>query len=378
MTGSPEPKSRTATPFVSGRQFLRTVWLVALAIAVMFSVDTFLAKMEQNEVRVEAARLFTQGQKLLAQGQYQQAASSLKDALAIERSNYDYQLALARAQFGEGQYEDAEQTLNNLLLADSTLGPANLEMARVLLKEGRVREAISYYHRAVYGEWKSDSEGNRLTVHFELIDLLAQQNSKEELLAELLAVEDQAPTDVATRIRIGQLFLEAGSATRAADVFRQALKQDPDSADAYRGLGEAEFSRGDYRTAIADFSQAVRRNPSDTNSEARINLCNQILTLDPTRRGLDQEERLRRSRALLQMTLDAALPCFGTTPSPSSADLLDSARKSLQARAVPNRRDESAEASLDLAEKLWQARNAACSAPSANDPLALVMARAAR
>lgn len=361
------------TPSSSGRQFFRTIWLVALSIAIMFGVDTFLARMEEAETRVEATRLFAEGQKLLSQGKNGEAVSRLQDALSIERGNHDYQLALARAQFAEGQYMDAEQTLDALLAADSTLGPANLAMAQVLLKEGRVREAISYYHRAVYGEWKQDPQGNSLKVRFELIDVLARENSKEELLAELLAVEDEAPEDVQSRERIGQLFLEAGSPTHAAEIFREVLKQDPGNAGAYSGLGEAEFARGDYRAAIADFSQALKRNPEDKAASARINLCNQILALDPTRRGLDTEERFRRSRALLQMALDAAAPCLGA----GSADLLENSRKSLDARVAPSRREDSAEAALDLAEKLWQARSSTCPAPSPDDPLALVMARTA-
>lgn len=361
------------TPSSTGRQFFHTIWLVALSIAIMFGIDTFLARTEEAETHVEAARLFAEGQKLLSQGKSQDAVSRLKDALAIERGNHDYQLALAQAQFAGGQYKDAEQTLDALLADESTLGPANLAMARVLLKEGRVREAISYYHRAVYGEWKEDPVGNELKVRFELIDVLARENSKEELLAELLAVEDQAPGNVQSRVRIGQLFMEAGSPGHAADIFREVIKQDPENADAYAGLGEAEFSRGDYRAAIADFSQAVKRNPEDKAASARINLCNQILALDPTRRGLDAEERFRRSRALLRMTLDAATPCLGS----GSADLLEGARKSLDAKVAPYRREESAEADLDLAEKLWQARGSACAAPSSDDALALVMARTA-
>ena len=80
-----------------------------------------------------------------------------KDALEIERANRDYQRPLAQAQLAAGQAADAETTLNDLLLNDSTDGPANLAMGRVLVKEGRIREAISYYHRAVYGQWKDDA-----------------------------------------------------------------------------------------------------------------------------------------------------------------------------------------------------------------------------
>ena len=362
-------------PSASGRQFLRTLGLVALAISVMFTVDTFLAKTEESESRVEAARLFAEGQRLLDQGHNLEAAERLKDALAIQRVNRDYELALARAQLGAGQYPDAEATLGTLLASNSTDGPANLNMARVLVKEGRIGEAISYYHRAVYGTWNDDAE-NRWQVRFELIDLLARQNSKEELLGELLAVADQASDDVATRLRIGSLFLEAGSPNRAAAVFQQLLAERPDNAAAFAGLGEADFARADYRAAVNHFSSALRLNPDDQAAVQKLDLCNRILALDPARRGLDPAERFRRSRVLLEMTAAAVEKC-------SNSGLLERAKKrAVEERVTAARQDAAAEADVDLAEELWQAREPGCGASndrtSPDDPLALVLAKTAQ
>ena len=365
------------TPSSTGRQFLRTFVLVGVSIAVVFAVDTFLARMEEGESRAEAARLYQDAQNLLAQSHPEQAAERLKDALAINRTNREYQLALGQAELAGKQFEAAEATINNLLLADSTDGPANLTMGRILVKEGKLREATSYYHRAIYGEWKNDPAGNQLKARFELVDLLAQQNAKEELLAELLAVQEEAPDDVPTRMRIGRLFLDAGSPARAADVFRDVLKQDPRNADALTGRGQAEFALGDYRAAIVQFSNALHNNPSDKAAQKGLVLSNAVLELDPTRRGLGSAERFRESRRLLQMTLDESA-CFGNNPPAASAELLDQAHKAVEARVRPDQQDDAAESDLDLAEKLWQTRRTACPAPPADDPLALIMGKLAR
>ncbi len=349
---------------------MRTMGMVVLAISGLFTVDTFLAKTEESESRTEAARLFADGQRLLDQGHNAEAAERLKDALTIQRNNREYQLSLARAQLGAGDFADAETTLNSVLVTDSTDGSANLNMARVLVKEGRIREAISYYHRAVYGTFTNDPSGRRTQIRFELIDLLARQNSKEELLGELLAMAEQAPGDAVTRLRIGNLFLEAGSPDRAAAVFQQVLKQAPDNAAVYAGLGNADFARGDYRAAINDFSTAVRLDPQDRAAVAKLELCNRVLALDPTRRGLDPAERLRRSRALLEMTVNAVAACSPTA-------LLDPARNLLEQRANATRQDASAEADLERAEQLWQARAPGCG-PGSNDPLTLVLAKTAQ
>ncbi len=361
------------TPF-AGRSFIGTFGLVFLAIALLFTIDSFLAKTEQAESRAEGARLSRQGQALMQQGKNGEAIARFQDALAMERGNRDYLRALAQAQLAAGKIPDAESTLTDFLQSDSTDGLASLLMSRVLVKEGRFAPAISYLHRAIYGDWDRDAAGNRLRARFELIDLLASRNSKVELLAELMAVQDQIPPDL--EMKRGRLFLQAGSAAHAADVFRELLLDDPANADAETGLGEAEFARGDYHAAERDYQAALRIAPDHAEARQQLDLTSEVLELDPTIRGLGPAERFRRSLKLLQLTVDDAHQCVGQTPPPDLADLLDRAEAALKARVSPAGQSEAAESNLDVDEQLWQARKKSCrSAPDADSPLALVQAR---
>ncbi len=362
---------------IAARSFLGTCILVVAAIAVLFAVDTFLARTESMESRVEAARLFSEGQNFLHQGNHAAAIESIKDAIEIERGNRYYQRTLSQAQLAAGKLADAEVTLNALLASDSTDGPANLIMARVQVKEGQFPEAISYFHRAIYGQWPDDAAASRLRVRFELIDLLAQRDSKEELLAELLPVEDQAPRDLAARARMGRLLLQAGSPVRSANVFRGILQEAPSNAGAYAGLGDAEFAQGNYRTAQRDFQNALRLRPDDAAIRKRLDLCNDLLTLDPTVRGLDSAERLNRSRKLLALTTEDATQCEGDNPTSEMRVLLDEAAKVLKARGR-GRQSADAESNLDLAEQIWQTRGKDCKRSVKDSPMALVLDRLAR
>ena len=359
--------------------FLGTTVLVFAAIAGLLTVDAFLAKTERAESHAEAARLFDQAKVLMEHGGNDEAIEHLRDAMVIERDNRDYQRTLAQAQFAAGKTADAEATLTDLLRSDSTDGLASLMLARVLEKEGRSVEAVSYFHRAVYGQWAQDAAENRLRARFELIDLLAQHNSKQELLAELLSIQAEAPSDLKTKMRIGQLFLLAGSAARAADVFQGILHDTPDNADAYLGLGEADFARGNYRAAQRDFQAVLRLAPTNQVALQRLDLCDELLMLDPTVRGLGPMERFRRSVKLVNLTLDEANQCIGPNPSPETQELLDKASKVLKARVSGVRQAEVSESNLDLAERLWQVRQKECKSPAAADsPLALVQARLAQ
>src|SRR4051812_46374701 len=116
----------------------RTFALLFLAIAGLFALDTFLAKLEQSDSRAEARRLFQEGERLARAGRHADAIARLRGALSIERDDRDYQLALAEALLAAGRFKDAATTANDLLQHDSTSGAANLTMARVQVKLGNM------------------------------------------------------------------------------------------------------------------------------------------------------------------------------------------------------------------------------------------------
>jgi tetratricopeptide (TPR) repeat protein len=362
---------------LSGPSFIGTFVVILVAIAALFAADTFLVRIERSEDQAEATRLVAEGHELMQRDRSTEAAERFKDALSIERDNRDYRLALADALLAAKNYAEAENALGELLQKDSTDGNANLAMARVLVGEMRIPEGISFYHRAIYGRWRADAAQNRLKARFELVDLLARQNAKEELLAELLPLQDEASADVQTRSRIGELFLSAGSPARAAEVFQDVLRRDSQNADAYNGLGQAEFARGNYQVARTDFLNASRLKPDDAGIRMRLDLCEQILSLDPTRRGLTSNERYQRSLKLVALALDEINRCPATS---APQELVDSANKALKGRVPELRQNAAAEANVDLTEQLWQARGRDCgaSASTSDNALALVLAKVAQ
>jgi Tfp pilus assembly protein PilF len=363
---------------LNGRSFLGTFGLVLLAIAGLWIADTFLARLEQADSQAQADRRFQRGRALMQRGENKQAIENIEDAIAIERGNRGYLQELAEAQFAAGAFDDAQSTLVDLLTSDPTDGEASLLMARIAGEEGRFADAVSYFHRAIYGRWKEHEPENRQRARFELIDFLAKHNSKEELLAELLPVQDYAPKDWKTRIKLGRLFLTAGSPARASDEFREVLRDDPSNAEAHEGIGEADFARGEYRAAQRDFETALRLAPNDQTTQQRLDLCNELLQLDPTVRGLNSEERYLRSVRLVELTLEEVHKCTAND-APELQDLFSKANAALEPKASRTRENEAAEANLDLVAQLWQVRKKECkAAPAADSPLTLVLARMAQ
>lgn len=364
----------------TGPSFLGTFALALLAMAALFAIDTFLARVEQSESRTEAARLFEEGRRLVQQGDNLEAIDRFRTALSISRGNREYQLALARALLAASRLADAGAVLTEMLQQDSTDGPANLIMARVLLKQGKIAEVSSYYHRAIYGQWKEDAAGSRVKVRFELIDFLVQQDAKKDLLAELLSLQDEAPADIETRKRTARLYLLAGSPSHASEMFREVLRRQPQDPDAYSGLGEAELAKGNCRTAQAEFLIASRLKPNDAETRKRLALCNEILALDPMQRGLSSSERYRRSLRLVGLSLDVVNQCVGASPPQAVRELVDKANRVLKRRVKAYQQDDATETNIELAEQLWQARTKHCkqAITAPEEPLALVLAKAAQ
>ena len=358
------------TPAASVSEFIATFAVVLAAIVGLLLFDTALARVDISGRKAYAAREFAAGQHLMALRHMDQAIEHLRAATTLDGENSDYGVALAQATLADGRPAAAEQMLLPLLERDETDGATNLAMARVLAAEGRNDAAKSNYHRAIYGRWPAGAEKSRTDARFELIDLLARTNARQELLAELLPIQDDSTNDGAQRKRVAHLFVVAGQPSRAVVIYREILRRDSRDADAYVGLAEAALSLGDFATARADLLAAQKLSPADSVSlQSRMILTDSVIGLDPTQPGLSITEQARRSRNLLQMTVSSTRRCLAAQ-APQVAAALDSAT------ALVSSAGAAAAASivqnLSLAEQLWGLRSSRCEAEREDGALALV------
>jgi tetratricopeptide (TPR) repeat protein len=364
-----QPAAPIPTATVS--DFISTFAIVLAAIVGLLLFDTALARVDTSERKSFAVREFTTGQRLIAGGKVEEGLEHLRTATMLDGENSSYSVALSQAILADGRPREAEQLLIPLLERDETDGSTNLAMARVLTKEGKIEQAKAYYHRAIYGLWPTDANRNRTAARFELIDLLARSNARQELLAELLPIQDDSTNDLGQRKRIAHLFVVAGSPARAVVIFREILRRDSKDADAFVGLAEAALSLGDFATARTDLLAAQKLSPEDSISlQSRVALTDSVISLDPTQSGLSLPEQVRRSRNLLQMTLTSVRKCLGQQ-APQVAAALDSATL-LLVSGRSGGQAQSVEQNLSLAEQLWGLQRSRCAPERADGALALI------
>ena len=201
---------------------------------------------------------------------------------------------------------------------------------------------------------------------------------RRQALASLLQLASES-SDAFVLSRVGRGLVNLGSARQAADVFHEVLKASPRAVAAYSGLGEAELAEENYREAKQAFEQAMRLDPSDEAARARAALCERVLELDPTLRGLRAADRYERSRRLLAAAVSAVGSCQGPPSHADFSPLLRQARQVLASSRRPPSLSDATDRNTDLAARLWAARPQGCPETAAIDQaLVRVLARVDR
>jgi tetratricopeptide (TPR) repeat protein len=126
----------------------------------------------------------------------------------------------------------------------------------------------------------------------------------QPLLAELISLNAESPTDPAVQAKIARLFLSAGSPDRSASAWQTYLnshgnnENDESAATAWAGLGEAELQASDYPKARKTFREAQMLNPNDAAVKSRYELVDLVTALDPTPHQLSAAAKLDAEEVL--------------------------------------------------------------------------------
>lgn len=324
--------------------------MAALLVTGLFAAaDVMLVRLVHRHRAETALQVFERAVGAREQRRVQEALELFRRALNESPSNPAYRLAFAEALRAAGRVEEARVALERLLDAHPAHGGANAELARILAEQGDWKNAAWYYRRALYGEWKDDSELRKL--RFDLASLLAKHGAREELLAELLLLT-ATPLDAPESRRVGQLFLAAEDWNRAEREYRELLRDAPQDPNLLTGLARAEAGQGRYLAAERTYRRAVRAG-AGASAEAELKLLSAVNVLDPTIRGLGAQEKHRRAHELTALMTDVIRECVPDHPSVAEADTV-LAHRQVRSRGA------AADQDLELFEALWQAHRDAC------------------
>ncbi|MEO8335532.1 MAG: tetratricopeptide repeat protein [bacterium] len=353
-------------------RFVTTFLIVLASMVGMFVLDVALARIDDREQRSNAADLYAEGAALLNNGNPTEAADRFASAVSMERSNHDYELALAEAMLADNRIDEARTTLTSLLSRAETDGAVNIAMARTLVRGGDPESAKSYYHRAVYGRWRGDTAALRMRARRELIALLVKRGESRELLAELLPLEDVYKDSVAFRRDLARAFLRAQSPNRALTVYRSLIDANRRDAVAYAGSGEASLALGNFRDALRYLDEAHRLAPNDEHTAALLLEADSSRAMNPEERGLGAHRRLVRARALLARTVAVLQECQAWTTMATDSAWSLRVQSQLATKVRPTDEEDAGNAIIAEVTDLWATRPATCRAGRSPGDQALV------
>ena len=306
-----------------------------------------------------ALKSFQAGNELVQAQRYQEAIEQYRNALSISHSN-ENRLALGLALVKAQRLPEAEIYLREVLRDHPTSGPANVGLAEAFAAQRQFDAAVTCYHQAIYGAWPDHPAEHRVQTRIELVKTLATAGREKMAQTELLAVLPELPADLEIRKRVARMLFDMGLYQESADLYGSIVQLDRNDADAYAGLGDAQVARWNYAAARDSFKRALAVRPSDESIQNRLNICDQVLAMDPTMPGLRSAERYRRSQDLLSAVLTAQDQCQAAHPEAGTTDSLvpelDAARKQLGPHRRPASYADATDDTLSLVKQTWAAR----------------------
>lgn len=179
--------------------------------------------------------------ELMELSRYSEAVAATHDALTANPDSYALHLRLGAASLGAGRYADAEAVFRDLVTAGDPLATSYVGLAQVLLRTDRASEAVT----------------------------------------ELAAARERLGPKFLISYFQGLSLNRLNRRTEAAAAFEEAIRLNPQSAEAHLGLGKTDLALGHVTEAIAQLKEALHLNPNDV----------------PTRRLLTQARfRLARTK----------------------------------------------------------------------------------
>ncbi len=323
--------------------------LTIVALLAFFAVSHLVHRFREEQ-KALARHLYAEGQTAMETGKPARAVAYFRAALEYNRTDFQYQLNLARALRDTGLTDEAKSYLMNLWESSPDDGTVNLALARLAVRENSLAEAIHYYHNATYGLWESDAETHRRNAQFELIDFLLRQNARPQALAELITLAASLPPNPQLEIQVAQRFASLGDYGRAFSEYEAAIHHDRQNAVAQAGAGEAAFQLRQYGTAEKYLSAAVRIDPQNENAQELLKTARLTIQIDPFIHRISSAERTRRIRLAFYRAGQRLESCVNTETGPEANSEPSPQKAETQANNTVNQKGSHADnSSSDLA-----------------------------
>jgi cytochrome c-type biogenesis protein CcmH/NrfG len=173
---------------------------------------------------------------------------------------------LAELYTDEGSYPQAKDILQKILQRNARNVPALLRIARLSLKTDQPRDALQYAERlGKLGENNAETELLMAGAYLDLKNF----NAAASHLQKSLEID---PDDDATRVDLGNLYLQLNNDQKARVQFDSVLKRNPKNVQALNGIATCLFNSKNFQQSEEYLHKALLINARDPQTQMNLAL----------------------------------------------------------------------------------------------------------
>lgn len=177
------------------------------------------------------------------------AASPWRDAAFYWRRGYKLHL--------KGQFEKAIRAYDKAILKDKHNVCLYVNRGASWRCCNNLDKAVEDFNRAI----RIDPENG--LAYSNRAGAFLKQNAFDNAIADYAKAIQLDAADLLVYLNYGLICLERGDADVAFELLSKAVSLDPDCGHAFAGRGFALSSKGEFRSAIGDYEEAIRLAPND-------------------------------------------------------------------------------------------------------------------
>ena len=200
------------------------------------AVDEFRAALQLDSSNDATRRSYVKALIVLAE--FQTALPEIQNYFRRKPHDFDALYLMGVVDRGLGKYAAAEDLLRQAIALHSNDYDTLYNLGFVLAKLGRPQEALVHLEKAV--QLNAASSEARFQLAAVLRSLGQEQRAREELEGLQEKKQQSVKEDVAgTKVNQANEYFQAGEYQRAADLYREALGQNPENARTYYDMALA-------------------------------------------------------------------------------------------------------------------------------------------
>lgn len=339
-----EQASKTAA---APRNWLPPVAAITVAAVLITSGLVFWQRSRRSDLGIEAYR---NGERLLAQGRVDEAVLAFRNGLAHTPQNARLRAALGLALVQSGHLREASSYLSEAARTDPENGRVWMGLAQIALADGEKEKALPLFRQALSKDWPAQEELLRRSAQFEYAALLSDTGRRSEAISLLLTMIEQSGDNPVVAKRAADRVKAIGSPEQAEEACAMLASRFPADAGAWLRLGDVRFEAGKDRFALDAYRRAAKADLQNTDAQNAVARVEDVLRLDPTRRGLSVRDRARRWDEILQRVMAATAGC-------GQSEEIEKAKPLLKRRALSI---EASDRKMEAALRIWNNAAGSC------------------